>query len=251
MSTPNVHIQIKPTQIRLNKFLASAGVASRRKSDELIAAGRVQVNNRVVKDMGVRIDPGRDAVYVDGRQVARVEKPVYLVLHKPKDCITTAQDEKGRRTVMDYVRIRSRVFSVGRLDRNTTGLILLTNDGEFAHRLMHPSFEIPKAYEVTLIDTISRQDLKKLSEGVQLEDGRTAPCDVSVLPAGKGKKVGMIIHEGRNRQVVRMFETLGHRVKHLHRVAYGNVTVIGLARGEWRFMTKAELSQMKKTIGLT
>ncbi len=126
--------RIKPAQTRLNKFLASTGIASRRKSDALIAAGRVRVNHRVVREMGVSIDPHRDAVYVDGRKVTHAIDPVYLIFHKPKDCITTVQDEKGRRTVMDYVRVRTRVFPVGRLDRNTTGALLLTNDGEVAQR---------------------------------------------------------------------------------------------------------------------
>ncbi|MEE9224756.1 MAG: pseudouridine synthase [Bacteroidota bacterium] len=251
MSTLVVRNQIKPTQIRLNKFLASAGVTSRRKSDELIAAGRVRVNLHVVRDMGIRIDPRRDAVSVDGRQVTQVDEPVYIVLHKPKDCITTAQDEKGRRTVMDYVRVQTRVFPVGRLDRNTTGVLLLTNDGEFAHRLMHPKFEIAKAYEVTLVGSISEEDLKKLSDGVRLEDGWTVPCDVFLLPGGKEKKVGIILHEGRTHQVMRMFKALGYEVRHLHRAAYGNVSVEGLARGGWRFLTKAEVTQLKKTVSVS
>lgn len=250
MSTLDLRSKINPTQVRLNKFLASAGIASRRKSDELIASGHVRVNGAVVRDMGLRVDPRRDEVSVDGREVAQVDEPVYIVLHKPKDCITTARDEKGRHTVMDYVRVRPRVFPVGRLDRNTTGVLLLTNDGELAHRLMHPKYGVLKAYEVTLVESISKEGLKKLSEGLRLEDGWTASCEIVLLPQGKGRKVGMVIREGRHHQVIRMFEALGHEVKHLHRAAYGNITAEGLGRGEWRHLTKAEISQLKKSVGL-
>ena len=246
MSTLVKSSQTNRNQVRLNKFLASAGIASRRKCDELIAGGRVRVNHRVVKEMGVRIDPDHDAVTVDGRYVTLRGEPVYLLLNKPKDCITTAKDEKGRRTVFDYVRIRTRVFPVGRLDRNTTGVLLLTNDGEFAHRLMHPAFEIPKSYEVTLKEPAGEAELDRLRKGIPLDDGWTASCEAFLLPRSQGKKVGIIIHEGRNRQVIRMFEHLGHTVIHLHRVAYGRVTLEGLARGKWRYLSGSEINDLKK-----
>jgi 23S rRNA pseudouridine2605 synthase len=237
-------------KIRLNRYLSMCGVASRRKADELITAGKVSLNGAAVRDLGIKIDPGRDRVFVDGKQVVRLREPVYLVMNKPKDTITTLHDERGRSTVIDLVHSRDRVYPVGRLDRNTTGVLLLTNDGDFAHRLMHPRFEIPKSYEVTCDAPVSREHLRQLARGVPLEDGMTAPAAVAALPGGKGKEVGITIREGRNRQVRRMFEHLGYGVVKLDRVAYGPVTKAGLPRGATRKLTRTEVRELRRIAGM-
>lgn len=236
--------------VRLNRFLASAGVASRRKADLLIQEGRVKVNGKVVSLMGVKIRPSRDKVYVDGKQIAILDDHVYIVFNKPKDCITTMSDERGRVTVMDYIKLKTRVFPVGRLDRNTTGVLLLTNDGEFANRLMHPRYEVKKAYKVTLDRPLTEADADRLRQGIRLGDGMTGQTEVYFLPGGRRTMVGIVIHEGRNREVRRMFEHLGYDVKKLDRVAYGDITVEGLRRGEWRHLTKRELAQLRQSTGL-
>jgi 23S rRNA pseudouridine2605 synthase len=171
-------------------------------------------------------------------------------MNKPKDTITTLHDERGRSTVIDLVHSRDRVYPVGRLDRNTTGVLLLTNDGDFAHRLMHPRFEIPKSYEVTCDAPVSREHLRQLARGVPLEDGMTAPAAVAALPGGKGKEVGITIREGRNRQVRRMFEHLGYGVVKLDRVAYGPVTKAGLPRGATRKLTRTEVRELRRIAGM-
>jgi len=237
--------------IRINRYLSMCGIASRRKAEELVLAGSVRVNGEVVRDLALRVSPGRDAVEVDGKRVRVVAARLYLVLNKPKDSITTLSDERGRTTVMSMVRARERVYPVGRLDRNTTGVLLLTNDGTFAHRLMHPRFEVPKSYRVSCDRSLAREDLERLRAGVPLEDGRTAPADVALLPGGRGKEIGITIHEGRNRQVRRMFEALGYGVLRLDRVAYGPVTKEGLARGGTRSLTRAEVRALKKLAGYT
>ncbi len=246
-----MHDLPEQSTVRLNKFLSQAGVASRRKADEMLQAGRVSVNGQVVTSLGTKIDPASDKVFVDGRQVVVLSEPVYIVLNKPKDCITTARDERGRMTVMDYVRPKERVFPVGRLDRNTTGVLLLTNDGDFAHRLMHPKHEVRKAYRATLDRPLEDQDGERLARGVRLAEGRTSPAEVFRVPGGKNKVVDIIIHEGRNRQVHRMFEELGYAVEKLDRIAYAEIGYEGLKRGEWRYLTRKEVRRLKSAAGAT
>ena len=159
--------------VRLNKFLATAGVCSRRKADEMISSGEVRVNGKVVTELGFKIDPTNDSVFVNEKQVVILDQPVYIIFNKPHDCITTAKDERGRTTVMDYVKVKERVFPVGRLDRGTTGVLLLTNDGEFANKMMHPKSEVKKAYRVTLDKQLTAEHVKKLREGIRLSDGKT------------------------------------------------------------------------------
>jgi 23S rRNA pseudouridine2605 synthase len=173
----------------------------------------------------------------------------YIVLNKPKDTITTLKDERGRNTVMDLINTRHRVYPVGRLDRNTTGVLLLTNDGEFANRLMHPRFRVPKSYKVRCTTAVTREHLAKLSTGMQLTDGMTEPAKVVPLPGSKGKEVGITIFEGRNRQVRRMFESLGYEVKGLDRVAYGPVTYDGLPRGAFRKLRPQEIRKLEELAG--
>ena len=235
--------------VRLNKFLAEAGVASRRKADEMIMNGSVSVNGMLVTELGIRINPEKDKIFVAGKQVIPLDKKVYIIFNKPKDCITTLRDERGRRTVIDYVRVRERIFPVGRLDRDTTGVLLLTNDGEFAHGLMHPKLEVKKAYKVTLDKPLLRADAGKLKEGIKLSNGVTRPAEVIYIPGGKNKIVGIIIHEGRNRQIHRMFEAVGYGVIKLDRVSYSGITCEGLARGGWRHLTKAELHMLQESAG--
>jgi len=236
---------------RINRFLSMCGITSRRKAEELVLGGRVEVNREVVTDLATRINPVRDKVFVAGKQVLPVQVHLYLVLNKPRDAITTLHDERGRTTVMTMVRSRNRVYPIGRLDRNTTGVLLFTNDGEFAHRLTHPRYEVPKSYRVTTDKVVARGDLESLRKGVRLADGPTAPADLLMIPGGKGKEIGVTIHEGRNRQVRRMFEERGYEVLKLDRVAYGPVTKEGLARGATRSLTRPEIRALKKMAGYT
>ncbi len=249
MMNPRKSSSDRETLVRLNKFLSMAGVASRRKADEMIASGEVSVNGETVIDLGVKIDPERDKVFANGRQVAIVRDSVYILLNKPKDAITTVRDEKGRTTVMDYVRLNVRVYPVGRLDRNTTGVLLLTNDGEFANGLMHPRKEIEKVYKAGIDKPITHDHARQLAEGVRLDDGKTGPAEVIIHPSGKGKVVELRIHEGKNRQVHRMFEALGYAVEKLDRLAYAGLTYEGLPRGRWRFLTVGEVRRLKGMVG--
>ncbi len=226
------------------------GIASRRKAEQLVRDHKIRLNGRIVTDLATRVDPGRDTVLVDGRPARTATRSLYLVMNKPKDSITTLSDERGRTTVMDFVRAPQRVYPVGRLDRNTTGVLLFTNDGEFAHRLMHPKFRIPKCYHVTCDRPVKQEHLETLRRGVRLAEGVTAASEVFVLRGGKGKEIGIVVHEGRNRQVRRMFESLGYEPLKLDRVAYGPVTKEGLSRGEVRSLTHAEIRKLKALAGI-
>jgi pseudouridine synthase len=238
------------TLVRINRYLSMCGVASRRKADEMVLEGKVEINRSIVRDLGTKIDPQRDKVYINGKQIVQVHDFVYLVMNKPKDTITTLSDERGRTTVMSLVRSKHRVYPVGRLDRNTTGVLLFTNDGEFANRLMHPKFEIQKSYLVTCETAVKPEHVEQLRKGMRIEDGKTAPAQVYVMPHSKGKEIGIIIHEGRNRQVRKMFEALGYEVRKLDRVAYGPVTKEGLARGATRSLTRPEVRKLKELTGM-
>ncbi|MFI5250923.1 MAG: pseudouridine synthase [Bacteroidota bacterium] len=236
--------------VRVNKYLSNAGFCSRRKADELIAAGRVKINGKVITNLGVKIDPRKDEVFINEQQIVNLDRLVYIVFNKPKDCITTTSDEFGRSTIMDYIQIRERVYPIGRLDRNTTGVLLLTNDGEFANLLMHPAHEVNKAYKVTLDKSLEPEHAEKFRKGIRLFDGKTAPAEI--LNLGKGfqrTEIGVVIHEGRNRQIHRMFEALGYMVEKLERVSYGGLTTDGLKRGEWRYLTKGEVNTLKTNYG--
>jgi len=232
--------------IRLNKFLSLAGVTSRRNADKLISSGKVVVNKVRVTELGTKIDPTNDKVFYNGKQVVILDKSIYIVFNKPKDCITTLDDEKGRTAVMDYINIKQRIFPIGRLDRNTTGVLLLTNDGELANSLMHPKHEIKKTYQVEIDKPLSVEHEKELKRGVKLADGMTSKSDVYILPKGKRQSIGIAIHEGRNRQVRRMFESFGYEIEKLERVAYDFITSEGLKRGEWRYLTNNEVNQLKR-----
>jgi 23S rRNA pseudouridine2605 synthase len=228
--------------MRLNAWLARAGVASRRKADELIKAGRVTVNGA----------PGQlntfvqrtDEVSLDGQPLA-LQQLTYVLLHKPAGVVTTASDPEGRTTVVDLVDLPGRVVPVGRLDADTTGALLLTNDGEVSHRLAHPRYEVAKVYEVETWTQPSDADLQRLREGVELDDGPTSPAEVA---RGDGARIVVSIHEGRNRQVRRMFEAVGHRVRGLHRSRYGPLTLEGLEPGQWRELEPSEVDLLRATV---
>lgn len=236
--------------VRINRYLSMCGIASRRKAEQLVLDGKVEVDRKVVTDLATKVDPARNKVFVNGKQVVQTHDLIYLVMNKPRDTITTLSDERGRTTVMSLLKSKRRVFPIGRLDRNTTGVLLFTNDGEFANRLMHPKYEVPKSYKVTCEKSVTRDALDQLSKGVRLDDGVTGPADVYVIPGKRGKEIGITIHEGRNRQVRKMFEKLGHDVKKLDRVAYGPITTEGLGRGETRGLTRAEVRKLKMMAGL-
>jgi 23S rRNA pseudouridine2605 synthase len=222
-----------------------AGISSRRAADELITNGEVTVNGAVVTELGVKVNPDTDIVMLNGSRISVAQRLVYVLLHKPKDVITTASDERDRRTVLDLVNVRERIYPVGRLDRNTTGVLLLTNDGMLANMLMHPSSEVTKTYHVSLDKGLDVVHADKLSQGVYLEDGKTAPTEIHIIPGTKNREIVIHMHEGRNRQVRRMFESLGYEVERLHRTHYAGLTVSGIGRGGWRFLTEKEIQHLK------
>jgi 23S rRNA pseudouridine2605 synthase len=231
--------------MRLAKFLATAGVASRRAAEEIVRAERVTVNGETVTDPARDVTDA-DAVTVDGAAVAtEAERSVYVV-NKPAGVVSTASDPQRRRTVVSLVPSAVRLYPVGRLDIDTTGLILLTNDGELAHRLTHPSFEVPRTYRVVVWrPPIRDRDIRALRNGVELEDGRTAPARVRRL-GDRGEILELTIHEGRKRQIKRMCEAVGHRVRSLERVAFGPLTLGGLAPGQHRRLSGAEVQALSR-----
>ncbi len=230
--------------VRLNRFLARAGVASRRAADELITAGRVRVNG-AVGELAMVVDP-RDVVEVDGRRV-RPQPFAHILLHKPAGLVTTASDPQGRPTVVDAVPREPRVVPVGRLDIATTGALLLTNDGALAHRLSHPRYGIEKTYVARVEGAPGDDVIRRLAAGVELDDGPTAPARVRRLG---GSRVELVLHEGRNRQVRRMCEAVGHPVVRLHRSGYAGLDLEGLAPGAWRALAGAEIAGLRRLVGL-
>jgi 23S rRNA pseudouridine2605 synthase len=236
--------------MRLQKFLAAAGVCSRRAAEDMIARGRVSVNGLIVTSAGTTVDPEKDRVEVDNKPVSRLPEKTFLLLYKPVGYLTTLYDPWGRPTAGELVRDAGiRVFPVGRLDLETSGALLLTNDGELAHRLMHPSFGVPKEYQVRVSGLPVPPVLEQLKKGVLLEDGLTAPAKVRLLKSGRAASLlSLTIHEGRNRQVRRMLEAVGHPVLSLKRVRFGPLTLIGLQPGEWRRLRKEEEDALRKAV---
>jgi pseudouridine synthase len=230
--------------VRLNAHLARAGLASRRGADELIKAGRVRVNGAPGR-LDTRVEEG-DRVEVDGR-VVRAEATVVVLLHKPAGVVTTVRDPQRRPTVIQLVDAGVRVVPVGRLDLDTTGLLLLTNDGDLANRLAHPRFGVEKTYVAEVEGTPSDTVLRRLADGVELDDGLTAPAGVRRL--GRSR-IELVLHEGRNRQVRRMFEALGHPVRRLHRSAYAGLDLRGLEPGAWRVLTDREVAELRRLVGI-
>jgi len=235
--------------IRLNRYISNAGICSRRKADELISAGVVSVNGVVVSELGHKVDPMKDEIKYNGETLKR-EKMVYVLLNKPKDYITTTEDPQERRTVMHLVEkaSRERIYPVGRLDRNTTGLLLMTNDGDLADKLSHPRNNIVKLYQVELNKSLTQGDLNKIGFGVELEDGFIKPDSVSYVSGGSKREIGIQIHSGKNRIVRRIFEHLGYEVVKLDRAVYANLTKKDLPRGRWRFLEEKEVIQLKHLV---
>ena len=233
--------------VRLNKYIANAGICSRREADVLIATGAISVNDEVVTELGYKVRPTDVVRY--GDHILQNEKPVYLLLNKPKDYITTTDDERGRKNVMDLVRgaCKERIYPVGRLDKNTTGLLLFTNDGDMTKKLTHPKHGIQKTYSAELNKKFANIDMCALRNGIELEDGIITPDEVEYVDESK-KIIGITIHSGKNRIVRRIFEFLGYEVVKLDRVVFAGLTKKDLPRGKWRFLTQAEINILKMTV---
>ena len=239
-----------PTE-RLQKIVAQAGVASRRAAEELIAAGRVRVNGRVITELGAKADARRDRIEVDGRRLAR-EKPVYVVLHKPRNVVSTLSDPEGRPTVKEYVdAIDARLYPVGRLDYATSGVLLLTNDGDFTQALLHPKGKVPKTYVVKLDKMMPDEEIQRWRDGLELDDGKTLPADVRLLRYEAGKTwLEITLFEGRNNQIRRMADSRGYVVMRLARLAFAGIEGTDLRPGQWRALTADEQKLLKKAFGV-
>ena len=231
--------------IRLNKYLANAGVCSRREADEYIQKGEVTVNGQVVTELGTKVKRSDEVKFHD--QPVTIEKKVYILLNKPKDCVTTSDDPQQRKTVMDIVKdaCPERIYPVGRLDRNTTGVLLLTNDGELASKLTHPKFLKKKVYHVFLDKNVAVEDLQKIADGIELEDGEVHADAIEYADESDHSQVGIEIHSGKNRIVRRIFEHLGYHVVKLDRVQFAGLTKKNLRRGDWRFLTEQEVEMLR------
>ena len=236
---------------RLQKALARLGVSSRRAAEKLILDGRVRVNGKVASVLGTKIDPERDKIEVDGQEKAAVPPPLYVLLYKPSGYITSVKDEKGRRTVLELLQgMEERVYPVGRLDYNTSGVLLLTNDGALTNRLLHPAYEVKKVYRAEVEGEVTKNELALLRAGVRLEDGLTAPAKAKTLKFKDGRTtLEITIHEGRNRQVRRMLEAVGHPARWLQRTGFASLTLVGLVPGQWRYLTVEEISALKSLKG--
>jgi pseudouridine synthase len=231
---------------RLNKFISNAGITARRKADELIFTGRVTVNMQTVTEPGTKVNPDKDVVKVDGEKVKPQSEFIYVVLFKPRGYVTTTHDDKGRPTVMDLIGLNTRLYPIGRLDYDTDGVLLLTNDGEFSNMMMHPRHKIFKTYFAKLDKPMEENDVKKLREGIMIDGRPTSRAKVRLIPNTGDQNIWISIHEGRNRQVRRMLETLGYLVQRLKRVEYARIGLDGLKPGEWRYLTEEEFIEAKK-----
>ena len=235
-------------KVRLQKFLANSGVASRRKCEELILDGKISVNGKVIKELGTKIDPTVDKVVYCGKVIHNTERLVYILLNKPIGYVTTANDQFNRDTVLDLVKVKERVVPVGRLDMYTSGALILTNDGDFIYRVTHPKHEITKTYTVTVNGIITNEAVDNLKCGVKIDDYVTRPARVKILKIDKEKNISRLeitIHEGKNRQVRKMCEAVGSKVIALHRSKIGNIGVKDLKLGNWRYLSESEIKQFQ------
>lgn len=233
--------------IRLQKFLAEAGIASRRKCEQLILDGKISVNGQTVQELGIKIVPNVDKITYCGKPVENQENKVYILLNKPIGYVTTAKDQFNRDTVLNLVKVKERIVPVGRLDMYTSGALILTNDGEFVYKVTHPKHEITKTYTVTVKGIIQNEEVEKLKQGVQIEDYTTRPAKVKILKTDLEKDISRLeitIHEGKNRQVRKMCESVGRKVLALHRSKIGNIGVKDLKLGTWRYMKKQEIESL-------
>lgn len=234
-------------KIRLQKYLAECGIASRRKAEEYIQEGKVQVNGKAVTELGVKINPEKDIVYFNNKKVTKQNENIYILLNKPIGYVTTTKDQFNRETVLDLIRgINKRIVPVGRLDMYTSGALILSNDGDFIYKVTHPSHEITKTYIATLKGIITNEELEELRRGVEIEDYLTRPAKVKILKTDSEKNISRIeitIHEGKNRQVRKMCEAIGRNVMALHRSRIGDIGVKDLKIGEWRYLSKNEINK--------
>lgn len=232
--------------IRLQKFLADASVSSRRKAEEYILQGRVKVNNEVIDTLGYKIDEKKDKVYFDDKLVEIKQEFIYIMLHKPEGCVTTAKDQFDRKTVLDYIDIQERIYPVGRLDYDTSGLLILTNDGDLTYRLTHPKHNIEKIYIAKVTGEIKKEELEKFEKGLYIDGYKTSPAKIFVVKKeGKYTSLKIVIHEGRNRQVRKMCDAIGLKVCHLKRIATGKLYLGELKKGEYRLLTDKEIKYLK------
>ncbi|MDO8446692.1 MAG: pseudouridine synthase [Deltaproteobacteria bacterium] len=233
---------------RIQKVIARAGIASRREAEKLISEGRVTLNGKVVEELGTKVDTDKDYIKVDGKLITRPEPKAYLILYKPRGYVTTTSDPEGRPTIMELLeRVKGRVFPVGRLDYDTEGLILCTNDGDLTHRLQHPSHEVPKTYFAKVEGVPTPEEITKLRKGIKLEDGMTAPAKVKLVrKVDANSWLEITIHEGRNRQVKRMVEAIGHPIIKLKREGLAFLTLGDLKSGEFRHLTAEEIKKLKE-----
>ena len=232
---------------RLQKFLANAGIAARRKCEEFILDGRVKVNGKVVTELGTKINPEKDKIEFDGKIVNKTEKKVYILLNKPIDYVTTVKDQFNRQTVLDLVKINEKVLPVGRLDMYTSGALILSNDGDFIYKVTHPKYEIEKTYTVTVKGIVTQKDVNDLEKGVKIDDYISGKAKVKILKTNEEKnfsRVQITIHEGKNREVRKMCEAIGKKVLALHRRKIGDLDVKNLALGEWRYLSKKEIEEL-------
>lgn len=233
---------------RLQKYMARAGVASRRKCEELIRKGCVKINGHIITDMGIKVDPDVDIIQVNGKVIKPTEKKIYILLNKPVGYITSVKDQFNRPTVMDLIGHKTdRLYPVGRLDYDTSGLLILTNDGEITYKLTHPSHEIRKTYIAVLKGVPDEEDLNQFRNGLKIDNYVTSPAKIEILKSFDNKAIAKIeIHEGKNRQIRKMCKKIGHPVISLKRVAIGNITLKGLKEGQWRYLSDTEIEYLRK-----
>ena len=234
-------------EIRLQKYMADCGVASRRKCEEYILQGKVKVNGKVVEELGTKIIPSKDKVEFEGRNITSEERKVYILLNKPIGYVTTTKDQFGRDDVLDLVKVKERIVPVGRLDMYTSGALILTNDGDFVYKITHPKHEINKTYTVTLKGIITKEEVLQLQKGVDIGDYVTKPAKVKILKTDEEKQISrleIVIHEGKNRQVRRMCEAVGRKVLALHRTKIGEISVKDIPLGKWRNLKKEEIKKL-------
>ena len=232
---------------RLQKYLAECGIASRRKCEEYILQGKVQVNGKTITELGVKVNPKKDKITFEGKNVKQEERKVYILLNKPIGYVTTSDEQFGRDKVLDLVKVRERVVPVGRLDMYTSGALILTNDGDFVYKVTHPKHEITKTYTVTVKGIIKNEEVEQLRKGVKIDDYTTRPAKVKILKTDEEKDISRLeitIHEGKNRQVRRMCESVGRRVIALHRSKIGNIGVKDIELGKWRYLKDFEVKTL-------
>lgn len=232
---------------RLQKYIARCGITSRRKAEEIILQGHVKVNGIIVKELGSKIAPEKDVITVYNKRIHEKEEHIYIKLYKPEGYITTVKDQFNRKTVLDLVNIKERIYPIGRLDYDTSGLLLLTDDGDLANKLMHPKYHIFKTYEADIKGSISEDSINILKNGILIDGYKTAPAKVKLINRSqKNTSVQISIHEGKNRQVRKMFEKIGHRVIKLKRISFGNINLGGLMEGQWIYLTDDEIKYLKR-----